>query len=57
MIQTVKDNPIKISVKATKQWVGPIGSAVTVHLYADDVDTGKTVTLDAANTGKIHLQT
>ena len=49
VIQTVKDNPIKISVKATKQWVGPIGSAVTVHLYADDVDTGKTVTLNAAN--------
>ena len=48
-IQTVKDEPIKISVKATKQWVGPIGSAVTVHLYADDVDTGKTVTLNAAN--------
>ena len=49
VIQTVKDNPIKISVKATKQWVGPIGSAVTVHLYADDVDTGKTVILNAAN--------
>ena len=49
VIQTVKDNPIKISVKATKQWVGPIGSAVTVHLFADDVDTGKTVTLNAAN--------
>ena len=49
VIQIVKDNPIKISVKATKQWVGPIGSAVTVHLYADDVDTGKTVTLNAAN--------
>ena len=49
VIQTVKDNPIKISVKASKQWVGPIGSAVTVHLFADDVDTGKTVTLNAAN--------
>ena len=49
VIQTVKDSPIKISVKTTKQWVGPIGSAVTVHLYADDVDTGKTVTLNAAN--------
>ena len=49
VIQTVKDNPIKISVKATKQWIGPIGSAVTVHLYADDVDTGKTVILNAAN--------
>ena len=49
VIQTVKDNPVKISVKATKQWVGPIGSAVTVHLYADDVDTGKTVTLNATN--------
>ncbi|WP_314851568.1 Ig-like domain-containing protein, partial [uncultured Solobacterium sp.] len=30
-IQTVKDEPIRTSVKATKQWVGPIGSAVTVH--------------------------
>ena len=48
-IQTVKDEPIRTSVKATKQWVGPVGSAVTVHLYADDVDTGKTVTLNAAN--------
>ena len=48
-IQTVKDEPIRTSVKATKQWVGPIGSAVTVHLYADEVDTGKTVTLNAAN--------
>ena len=48
-IQTVKDEPIRTSVKATKQWVGPIGSAVTVHLYADDVDTGKTVILNAAN--------
>ena len=48
-IQTVKDEPIRTSVKATKQWVGPIGSAVTVHLYADDVDTGKIVTLNAAN--------
>ena len=48
-IQTVKDEPIRTSVKATKQWVGPIGTAVTVHLYADDVDTGKTVTLNAAN--------
>ena len=36
-------------ISVTKQWVGPIGSAVTVHLYADDVDTGKTVTLNAAN--------
>ena len=48
-IQTVKDEPIRTSVKATKQWVGPVGSAVTVHLYADDVDTGKTVILNAAN--------
>ena len=49
VIQTIKDEPIRTTVKATKQWVGPIGSAVTVHLYADDVDTGKTVTLNAAN--------
>ena len=48
-IQTIKDEPIRTTVKATKQWVGPIGTAVTVHLYADDVDTGKTVTLNAAN--------
>jgi len=49
VIQTIKDEPIRTTVKATKQWVGPIGTAVTVHLYADDVDTGKTVTLNAAN--------
>ena len=48
-IQTIKDEPNRTTVKATKQWVGPIGTAVTVHLYADDVDTGKTVTLNAAN--------
>ena len=48
-LQTIADTPTKISIKTTKKWIGPVGNSVTVHLYADDVDTGKTVTLNAAN--------
>ena len=36
------------SVTVTKAWVGPKTNSVTVHLFADGTDTGKTVTLDAA---------
>ena len=39
-------------VKVTKAWVGPKGTSVTVHLLADGVDTGKTVTLNQANSWK-----
>lgn len=40
--------PETTSVPVTKTWVGPVGSAVTIHLLADGTDTGKTVTLDEA---------
>ena len=49
VVQTIKDNPIKIDVTTKKKWIGPEGSSVTIHLYADNVDTGKTVVLNAAN--------
>ena len=48
-IQTIKDNPIKIDVATKKKWIGPEGTSVTIHLYADNVNTGKTVVLNAAN--------
>ncbi|SEA34047.1 Cna protein B-type domain-containing protein, partial [Lachnospiraceae bacterium NK3A20] len=47
--------PGKTSVSVTKAWDdsnnqdGKRPNSVTVHLYADDVDTGKTVTLSEAN--------
>mgnify|MGYP000851454790 FL=1 len=46
---TIKDKPIKTTVKVKKEWVGPKGGPVTIHLLADDVDTGKTVTLNNGN--------
>ena len=47
-LQTITDEPVKISISVTKAWVGPEGGDVTVHLLADTVDTGKTLTLTAA---------
>ena len=47
-IQTITNKPIKTSVPVTKLWVGPKAGPVTVHLLADGVDTGKTLTLDEA---------
>ena len=47
--------PGKTSVSVTKKWKdqndqdGKRPNSVTIHLYADDVDTGKTVTLSEAN--------
>ncbi|SEA33730.1 Cna protein B-type domain-containing protein, partial [Lachnospiraceae bacterium NK3A20] len=47
--------PGKTSVSVTKTWNdsnnqdGKRPNSVTVHLYADDVDTGKTITLSDAN--------
>lgn len=43
--------PAKISISVTKVWSGDgvQPSQVTVHLFADGVDTGKTLTLSAAN--------
>ena len=46
---TVKDKSNKTTVKVKKEWVGPKGGPVTIHLLADDVDTGKTVTLNNGN--------
>ena len=43
---TVKDKMDKTSVKVSKEWVGPKGSSATIHLWADGVDTGKSVTLN-----------
>lgn len=48
-LQTIKDEPIKTSVKVNKKWIGKEGTPVTVHLYADGEDTGKTLTLTSNN--------
>ncbi|HEY9575747.1 MAG TPA: Cna B-type domain-containing protein [Lachnospiraceae bacterium] len=48
-LQTIKDEPIKASVKVNKKWIGKEGTSVTVHLYADGEDTGKTLTLTSNN--------
>lgn len=48
-VQTVTDEREKIDIPVTKSWVGPKGSAVTVKLMADGVDTGKDVTLNVDN--------
>ena len=39
----------KVSVPVTKKWIGKEADSVTVHLYADGTDTGKSATLNAAN--------
>ena len=48
-IVTVKDEPITRDIKVSKTWVGNTGTQAVMHLYADNVDTGKSVTLDASN--------
>jgi len=48
-IVTVKDEPITRDVKVSKTWVGNTGTQAVMHLYADNVDTGKSVTLDNSN--------
>ena len=48
-IVTVKDEPITRDIKVSKTWVGNTGTQAVMHLYADNVDTGKSVTLDATN--------
>ena len=47
-LETIKDEPVKTTVKVYKKWVGPEGDAVTVRLLADGADTGKTRTLNKA---------
>ncbi|WP_156888846.1 Ig-like domain-containing protein, partial [Streptococcus castoreus] len=48
-IQTIKNEPVKTSVSVNKKWVGKKQDSVTVHLIADNVDTGKSATLNKAN--------
>ena len=48
-IVTVKDEPITRDVKVSKTWVGNTGTQAVMHLYADNVDTGKSITLDTSN--------
>ena len=48
-IVTVKDEPITRDIKVSKTWVGNTGTQAVMHLYADNVDTGKSVTLDTTN--------
>jgi hypothetical protein len=45
---TIK-NTRTVDIPVTKKWVGPKESAVTVHLYANGADTGKTLALNADN--------
>ena len=42
----------KTTVKVEKKWVGKAKDSVTVKLYADGADTGKSVVLNAANQWK-----
>ena len=48
-IVIVKDEPITRDIKVSKTWVGNTGTQAVMHLYADNVDTGKSVTLDTSN--------
>ena len=48
-IVTVKDEPITRDIKVSKTWIGNTGTQAVMHLYADNVDTGKSVTLDTSN--------
>uniref|UniRef100_UPI0028D364C9 Cna B-type domain-containing protein n=1 Tax=Cryptobacterium curtum TaxID=84163 RepID=UPI0028D364C9 len=45
-------NTEKVSVPVEKKWVGPEATSVTVHLLADEIDTGKSVTLNASGNWK-----
>ena len=49
---TNKYTPATTTVPVEKKWVGPAATSVTVHLFADGADTGKTLTLDAAGNWK-----
>lgn len=48
-VVTVKDQPITRDIKVSKTWIGNTGTQAVMHLYADNVDTGKSVTLDTSN--------
>ncbi|MFB9974587.1 Cna B-type domain-containing protein [Allobacillus sp. SKP2-8] len=42
-------NPEQIDIHVTKEWIGPAAEAVTVQLFADGTDTGRTLVLNEAN--------
>lgn len=48
-VVTVKDEPITRDVKVSKTWVGNTGTQAVMHLYADNVDTGKSIVLEPSN--------
>ena len=47
--KTIINQPSKTSVSVTKQWIGKGVNSVTVHLYADGIDTGQRAVLDSTN--------
>ncbi len=49
VLKTVKNKPVVTSISIEKKWIGPVKDFVTVHLYADDADTGESATLNALN--------
>ena len=51
-IQTVTNVPLKINIPVEKKWIGKQADSITVHLYADGKDTGKTVVLNVDNNWK-----
>jgi LPXTG-motif cell wall-anchored protein len=42
-------DPTLVFVNVNKVWIGPATESVTIKLYADNVDTGKTVVLNGNN--------
>jgi LPXTG-motif cell wall-anchored protein len=49
---TNSHTPETISISVIKKWVGGEGPAVTIHLFADGIDTGKALTLDGSSAWK-----
>ena len=47
--KTIINQPSKTSISVTKQWIGKGVNSVTVHLYADGIDTGQRAVLDSTN--------
>ena len=42
-------NPNQLNIDVTKKWIGPSANAVTIKLFANGVDTGKTLILNEGN--------
>ena len=49
VMKTIINQPSKTSISVTKQWIGKGVNSVTVHLYADGIDTGQRAVLDSTN--------